>query len=53
MSEYVKIYSEMLSEQRNAILGKSKEVFLQVCRENRVNTIYTPLLEQELSGNEL
>lgn len=53
MSEYVKIYSEMLPEQRNAILGKSKEVFLQVCRDNRVNTIYTPVLEQELGGNEL
>lgn len=50
MSEYVKIYNEMLPEQRLEILNKCKTFFLQVCKENGVNTIYTPFVENELGG---
>lgn len=51
MSEYVKIYENMLPEQRNAIISKSKEIFLQVCKGSRVNTIYTPVVEEERQLN--
>lgn len=52
MSEYVRIYSEMLPEQRNAILSKSKEIFLQVCKAHGVNTIYTPVVTRNLNEKE-
>lgn len=54
MSEYISIYGEMILEKRNAIISKSKEIFLQICRENNVNTIYTPTnaRENNLQKNE-
>lgn len=42
MSEYISIYDEMIPEQQQEIINKSKEIFLQICRANNVKTIYTP-----------
>ena len=47
MSEYASIYNEMILEQKNAIINKSKDIFLQICRENNVNTIFTPISEKQ------
>lgn len=44
MSQYVSIYNNMIPDQRNAIISKSRGIFLQICRENNVNTIYTPTI---------
>lgn len=43
MSQYVSIYNNMIPEQRNAIISKSRDIFLQVCRENSVSTRETPI----------
>ena len=47
MSEYISIYHEMIPEQKKEIINKSKEIFLQICRDNNVNTIYTPTSTRE------
>ena len=52
MSEYLKIYDEMLPEQKNNIINRSKEIFLQICREGNISTIYTPIKNLELDNIE-
>lgn len=41
MSKYASVYPQMISEQRNNIINKSKLAFLQICQENRINTAYS------------
>lgn len=52
MSKYASIYNEMILEQKNEIINKSKDIFLQICRENNVNTIYTPVSEKQNEQHE-
>lgn len=47
MSQYVSLYPQMIPEQRNDIISKSKLAFLQICQENRINTTYRAFTEKQ------
>lgn len=42
MRQYAEVFDKMSPEQKNRIISNSRDVFLQVCRENNVHTVYTP-----------
>ncbi|MBR3002535.1 MAG: hypothetical protein IKF38_03095 [Clostridia bacterium] len=46
MNQYMPAFLDMMEEQKEAILKECKQIFLEVCTKDKVNTIYTPTNEE-------